>query len=111
MRYIVGAARRVGSEVLLIGPGPFNHHQFADAMEERFFIDRTTSRARAYCKAVADLGEELSVPTVPLWDLIMAEVGWKEGDPIFGLRELPAPNPLKNYLTDGKSNQSINRGK
>lgn len=102
LRYIVAAARRAGSEVILVGPGPFNHHQFADAVEEGFFIDRTTPRARAYCKAVVELGYELGVPTVPLWDLIMAKVGWKEGDPVFGLRELTATNPLQEYLTDGK---------
>ena len=31
----------------------------------------------------------------------MEEVGWKEGDPIYGLPELPAVNPLNDYLTDG----------
>ncbi|GAM34405.1 hypothetical protein TCE0_015r01963 [Talaromyces pinophilus] len=101
LRKIVSAAEKVGAKVILIGPGPFNHQQFDDALGHQFEVDRTTHRAREYCNATVDVGKELGVPTVPMWDLIMEEVGWKEGDPIYGLLELPAVNPLNDYLTDG----------
>lgn len=101
LRKIVSAAEKVGAKVILIGPGPFNHQQFDDALGHQFEVDRTTHRAREYCNATVDVGKELGVPTVPMWDLIMEEVGWKEGDPIYGLPELPAVNPLNDYLTDG----------
>lgn len=103
LRKIVSSAQRVGARVILIGPGPFNHQQFDDAVGRLYEVDRTTSRAREYCDATVDVGKELGIPTLPMWDLVMKEVGWKEGDPIYGLPEIPSVNPLNDYLTDGTS--------
>jgi hypothetical protein len=101
LRKIVYAAGSVGAKVVLIGPGPFNHQQFDDALGHQFEVDRTTHRAREYCEATTDVGKELNIPTVPMWHLVMEDLGWKEGDPIHGLPELPAVNPLNDYFTDG----------
>lgn len=101
LRRIVSAAQGAGAKVILVGPGPFNHYQFDDALGHQFVVDRTTHRAREYCDAAVDVGKELNIPTIPLWHLIMEDLGWKEGDPIHGLRELPAVNPLNTYLSDG----------
>ena len=87
--------------MVLIGPGPFNHHQFNEILGDQLENDRTTHRAREYCNATVDVGKELGVPTVPMWDVIMKDLGWKEGDPIHGLPELPAVNPLNDYFNDG----------
>lgn len=57
-----------------------------------------------------EVGAELKVPTVPLWYLVMEELGWKEGDAIYGLAELPADNPLNEYLSDGQLNDIIPSG-
>ncbi|KAJ5954053.1 hypothetical protein N7501_008332 [Penicillium viridicatum] len=101
LRQIVATVEQAGAKVVLVGPGPFNHHQFVAANGKDFFCDRTTPRARAYCDAAMEVGVELNVPTVPLWYLVMEELGWKEGDAIYGLAELPADNPLNDYLSDG----------
>ncbi|KAH8702388.1 SGNH hydrolase-type esterase domain-containing protein [Talaromyces proteolyticus] len=108
LRKMIGASHQVGSRVILVGPAPFNHHQFMDEIEKirdvvgvDWVCDRTTLRAREYCDAAIELGKELNVPTVPLWYLIMAEIGWREGDPIDGLAESPASNELSKYLSDG----------
>lgn len=106
LRRIVSVIRSAGAKVILIGPGPFNHQQFDDALDHQYFVDRTTHRAREYCEATVDVGKELNVPTVPLWYLIMEDLGWKEGDPIYGLPELPAVNPLNAYLSDGQCDTS-----
>ncbi|OKL55404.1 hypothetical protein UA08_09289 [Talaromyces atroroseus] len=97
---LIARVEQSGAKVVLVGPGPFNHHQFVAANGKEFFCDRTTIRARAYCDAAIEVGKERKVPTVPLWYLIMEELGWKDGDPIYGLEELSAENPLNEYLSD-----------
>ncbi|KAL4876178.1 SGNH hydrolase-type esterase domain-containing protein [Aspergillus karnatakaensis] len=98
---IVRAAQDAGIKVVLIGPGPFDHHQFITVMEEGWVCDRTTLRARAYCDAAVELGQELRIPIVPLWYLIMSELGWKDGEPVYGLEEIPDKGYFKEYFNDG----------
>ncbi|KKK14881.1 hypothetical protein ARAM_002841 [Aspergillus rambellii] len=101
MRQIVQTAQGVGAKVVIVAPGPFNYHQFRSVVEASWLCDRDTRWARGHCDAAIELGKELNVPVVPLWYLIMADAGWKEGDPLYGLEELPAENPLTPYFNDG----------
>ncbi|KAL2832327.1 SGNH hydrolase-type esterase domain-containing protein [Aspergillus pseudoustus] len=101
IRKIVLSAQGAGAKVLLIGPGPFDHHGFVAVMEEGWVCDRTTLRARMYCDAAVELGSELGVPVVPLWDLIMADLGWKEGYDVYGLAEVPDVGSFDGYFYDG----------
>jgi hypothetical protein len=103
IRKIIYAAQTAGAKVVIIGPGPFNHHQFVAVMEKGWLCDRTTLRARMYCNAAAELGTEFGVPVVPLWELVMADLGWVEGNPVFGLEEVEGAGGLEEYLSDGKS--------
>ncbi|CAI7632958.1 unnamed protein product [Penicillium viridicatum] len=73
LRQIVATVEQAGAKVVLVGPGPFNHHQFVAANGKDFFCDRTTLRARAYCDAAMEIGAELNVPAVPLWYLVMED--------------------------------------
>ncbi|KAL4863947.1 hypothetical protein BDV12DRAFT_201590 [Aspergillus spectabilis] len=100
-RGIILDAQEAGIKVVLIGPGPFNHHQFISVMEEGWVCDRTTLRARAYCDAAVELGRELGIPVVQLWYIIMADMGWKGGDPVYGLEEVPDQGRLGEYFNDG----------
>ncbi|KAK9430300.1 hypothetical protein V1505DRAFT_400448 [Lipomyces doorenjongii] len=63
--------------------------------------DKLKKNTRQYCDAAIEVAIELNVAVVPLWYLIMADLGWKGGDPVYGLAELPAENPLTTYLNDG----------
>ncbi|KAJ8098787.1 SGNH hydrolase-type esterase domain-containing protein [Lipomyces tetrasporus] len=100
LRKIASSAEKAGAKIVIVGPGPYNHHQWVIGREDRA-IERTTLRAREYCDAAIEVAKELNVAMVPLWYLIMADLGWKEGDPVYGLAELPAKNPLTSYLNDG----------
>ncbi|KAK9387720.1 SGNH hydrolase-type esterase domain-containing protein [Lipomyces mesembrius] len=100
LRTIVSSADQAGARIVIVGPGPFNHHQWIIGRGDRAF-ERTTLRAREYCDAAIELAKELNVAVVPMWYLIMADLGWKEGDPVYGLAELAAENPLTSYLNDG----------
>ncbi|KAK9233748.1 SGNH hydrolase-type esterase domain-containing protein [Lipomyces kononenkoae] len=104
LKYIVTASERFGCKVIIVGPGPFNYHQWVKWLEklpDDIPCDRTTLRAREYCDAAIDVSNELNVPCVPLWYLIMADLDWKEGDPIYGLAESPPSTKLEAYLSDG----------
>ncbi|KAH8691536.1 SGNH hydrolase-type esterase domain-containing protein [Talaromyces proteolyticus] len=101
LRYIISVGERTGAKIVVVGPGPFNHYQFIDTQGDRFDCDRCTLRARQYCDAAMEVAEECNVAAVPLWDLIMADLGWKEGDLIHGLPDGPAETPLNLYLNDG----------
>ncbi|KAL2812300.1 SGNH hydrolase-type esterase domain-containing protein [Aspergillus granulosus] len=101
IRKIVVSAQKAGAKVVIIGPGPFDHHGFVAIMEEGWVCDRTTLRARMYCDAAVELGCELGVPVVPLWGLIMADLGWKEGDDVYGLAEVPDEGRFRRYFYDG----------
>ncbi|KAL3459626.1 SGNH hydrolase-type esterase domain-containing protein [Aspergillus heterothallicus] len=101
IRKIVLSAQDAGAKVILIGPGPFDYHGFMKAVEEGWVCDRTTLRARAYCDATVEVGAEVGVPVVRLWDLIMADMGWKEGELVFGLEEIPDEGRFEGYFYDG----------
>ncbi|KAK9237354.1 SGNH hydrolase-type esterase domain-containing protein [Lipomyces kononenkoae] len=101
LRKIVSSAEQAGARVVIVGPGPYNHHQWIIGRNEERAAERTTLRAREYCDAAIEVAKELNVAVVPMWHLIMADLGWKEGDPVHGLAELPAENPLTSYLNDG----------
>ncbi|KAK9459311.1 SGNH hydrolase-type esterase domain-containing protein [Lipomyces oligophaga] len=100
LRYMVAACQASGIKVILIGAGPFNAHQWWVARPDTP-KDRTTLQAREYCDALVAVARELAVPAVPMWDLVMAKLGWKQGDPVFGLEEEAIYNPLSTILSDG----------
>ncbi|KAK7206299.1 SGNH hydrolase-type esterase domain-containing protein [Myxozyma melibiosi] len=100
MRYIAEKCKAADIKVVFIGAGPFNAHQWWPTRPGNPH-NRTTIQAREYCDALVALGKEIGVPTVPMWDLLMEAVGWKEGDPLYGLEELSAENPLTEYFVDG----------
>jgi hypothetical protein len=77
-------------------------HMWADMHHEQAH-ERTTLRQRAYCDAAAEAAAEMGVPVVKLWDEIMAELGWIEGDRIPGQEGAPENRCLKEYFWDGKS--------
>ncbi|KAL3479610.1 SGNH hydrolase-type esterase domain-containing protein [Aspergillus californicus] len=100
MTRMVLAAQETGARVIIIGPGPFDYYPFVAQMEE-WVCDRTTVSARKYCDAASRLGTELGVPVVPMWDLIMGDLGWTDGDPVPGLEGVEGENGLERYLSDG----------
>ncbi|KAK9464684.1 SGNH hydrolase-type esterase domain-containing protein [Lipomyces arxii] len=100
MHKIYDSATKAGSKVIFIGPGPLNAHVWKIGREDRY-DDRTTLQAREYCDAAISVGKELGAPVIPLWYAMMADLGWKEGDTIYGLLEESEENPLKAYLNDG----------
>ncbi|KAK9470506.1 SGNH hydrolase-type esterase domain-containing protein [Dipodascopsis tothii] len=100
LRKIVAAIRAADIKPIIVGPGAFNIHQWKVgrpwAVEQR-----TQALAREYSYAARDVAAELSVPFIGLWDLLMASVGWREGEPIMGDIAVAEDAPLAAVLTDG----------
>ncbi|KAK9476033.1 SGNH hydrolase-type esterase domain-containing protein [Lipomyces japonicus] len=101
LRKIIKTAHDSNIKTIVIGPGPYNYHQWLKYNSAEESSLKSTIRARDYCDAAGKVAHETGAAFVPLWDLIMKRSGWKEGDSEFGLKEGSAQNPLSEYLTDG----------
>ncbi|KAK9480122.1 SGNH hydrolase-type esterase domain-containing protein [Lipomyces japonicus] len=101
LRNIIKTATDAGIKVVLIGPGPYNFHQWRLTHTDEVSNQRSTIITREYTDAASEVAAETGVPFVPLWYLIMEKLGWKKGDLEYGLKEGDAKNPLSSYLTDG----------
>ena len=91
--------------IILITPPPINEYKIEDGDRERGFVEasRTVEHTRAYATACRGIGEELDVPVLDLWSIMMAKAGWKEGDKLLGSRDAPRNEVLDNLLSDGES--------
>ncbi|KAK9453146.1 esterase [Dipodascopsis uninucleata] len=101
IKTIADKAKAKGIKLILIGPGPYNHHQWVNSRNLEVARQRTTFQARKYCDAIGEVAKEEGLPFIPMWYLIMQAAGWKEGDTVFGLESESAENPLLDFLTDG----------
>lgn len=96
---MVKLARSASVPVILVGPAPLNWPQLHDTGYPA--NNRNTHQHRSFNDAVVALGSTISVPTVGLWDLIMQDVGWKEGEEIVG-DENCGRRDLDVYFSDGE---------
>ncbi|KAK9476035.1 SGNH hydrolase-type esterase domain-containing protein [Lipomyces japonicus] len=101
LRKIINAAHDSDIKTIIIGPGPYNYHQWRHHDTEEDALLRSTLLARDYCDAAGKIANETGAAFIPLWYLIMERLGWKTGDAEFGLKDGHSVNPLAAYLTDG----------
>ncbi|KAF2105940.1 SGNH hydrolase-type esterase domain-containing protein [Lophiotrema nucula] len=85
--------------VILVAPPPVNEHLFEP-------VNRVATGTRQYAEAVVELGKELDVPVVNLWNAFMAKTGWeaekwKIGDPIPGSLNAAPNDGLVELMYDG----------
>ncbi|KAL4878207.1 SGNH hydrolase-type esterase domain-containing protein [Aspergillus karnatakaensis] len=89
--------------ILLLTPPPVNQYQLEafDASEGASHPSRTAARTREYAEAVIELGKELRVPVIDLWSAFMRSVGWEDGQPLVGSRDVPNNEAFDGLFTDG----------
>lgn len=87
--------------MLLITPPPVNEWQF-DGWGEPEKSARKAVIARAYARAVAEVGAESETAVVDLWSACMREVGWDGEEELPGDR-LVEKSALSRLLVDGES--------
>ncbi|PYH96038.1 GDSL Lipase/Acylhydrolase family protein [Aspergillus ellipticus CBS 707.79] len=89
--------------IMIITPPPINEYQLAgfDAMKGNQHPTRTAAHAKEYVEAAREVGAELDVPVADVWSAFMGSVGWKEGQPLVGSRDLPNDEKFASLFTDG----------
>lgn len=80
--------------IILITPGPVDEYQF-------FVRQRTAEHTKLYADACREIGKELGVPVLDLWSVLMAEAGWREGEPLPGSIKTERNKVLGELLHDG----------
>jgi hypothetical protein len=64
-------------------------------------FQRTASNTKLYADACREVGAELGVTVVDIWTAFMTSVGWEEGKPLDGSKDVPRNPDLENLLSDG----------
>ncbi|EHA25238.1 hypothetical protein CBS147343_6215 [Aspergillus niger] len=89
--------------IMIITPPPINEYQLAgfDAMKGNPHPTRTNAHARKYGQAAREVAAEFGLPVADVWSAFMSTVGWKEGQPLVGSRDLPEDGKFASLFTDG----------
>lgn len=89
--------------ILLLTPPPVNEYQLQgfDESKGNAHPSRTAAFTKEYAEAVREVGASLGVPVVDVWKAFMSAVGWKEGEPLPGSRDLPNLDQFARFFTDG----------
>lgn len=70
----------------------------------KHYIQRLVANTKLYVDATLEVGKDLGVPTVNLWEAFMEYVGgWEEGKPFPGSKEIPKNEKFADLFRDGKS--------
>ncbi|KAF1961869.1 SGNH hydrolase [Byssothecium circinans] len=90
-------------KVVLVAPPPINEHlQWAtDQTRSLKSVSRKAATTKKYAEAAVELGKELDIPVINLWQEFMAKAGWKVGEDIPGSLELPQNDALVELMHDG----------
>ena len=89
--------------IILVTPAPVNEYQLTitEALKGYTTPLRTAANTKRYADACRQVGGELNLPVVDLWQAFMAKAGWKEGEPLTGSKDVERNEVLENLLRDG----------
>ncbi|KAJ6028054.1 GDSL Lipase/Acylhydrolase family protein [Penicillium herquei] len=89
--------------IIFITPPPVNEYQLEgfDNGKNYNHPSRTAALAKAYGEAVKEVGTDLGIPTADIWTSFMTSVGWGEGQPLIGSRDLPQNDAFAALFVDG----------
>ncbi|KAF2674739.1 SGNH hydrolase [Microthyrium microscopicum] len=92
-----------GIKLVLITPPPIDEAQQFAADQVRGFTQprRSAANTKAYADMVRTLGQERGIAVVDLWTRFVKHAGWKEGDPLPGLRDREGDGRFLELFTDG----------
>lgn len=97
------AVRAQNPRIVLITPPPINEYQLEDfdISKNNPHPTRTAALAKAYGEALKEVGASLNVAVADIWTSFMSSVGWKEGEPLIGSRDVPQNAEFAALFTDG----------
>ncbi|OOF92473.1 hypothetical protein ASPCADRAFT_210319 [Aspergillus carbonarius ITEM 5010] len=89
--------------IMIVTPPPINEYQLAgfDAMKGNPHPTRTAAHTKQYVEAAREVAAEFGLPVADVWSAFMSSVGWKEGQPLVGSRDLPYDDKFATLFTDG----------
>ncbi|KAJ5151204.1 Esterase SGNH hydrolase-type subgroup [Penicillium canariense] len=98
------ATRAQDPRIILITPPPVNEYQLEgfDILKNTPHPSRTAHMAKTYADAVKEVGASLKVPVADIWSAFMLAVGWQEGQPLIGSRDVPNNDRFGTLFTDGE---------
>lgn len=90
--------------ILITNPPVIEEMQYAIDRAKGYPLRRTAENTKRYADAVRDVGNDLDIPVVDLWSVIMLEAGWNpnSNDPLPGCTDAPHSDVLAKYLIDGE---------
>lgn len=94
-----------GTKFILIVPAPICEYdtQENDATLGRHYIQRLAASTKLYADAALEVGKELGIPTVNLWEAFMEYVGgWQDGKSLPGSRDIPKNEKFAELFRDGQ---------
>ncbi|KAL0263422.1 hypothetical protein SLS55_002402 [Diplodia seriata] len=76
--------------LIIITPTPVDERRMepVDIMKGHNGLQRTAEHTRKYANAARKVGEELNLPVLDLWSILMARAGWVAGEPLPGCRSV-----------------------
>lgn len=92
------------TKFILITPAPICEYdtQASDATLGKHYIQRLAANTKLYADATLEIGKELGVPTVDLWEAFIEYVGgWGDGNPLPGSRKIPKNEKFTELFRDG----------
>lgn len=64
-------------------------------------LTRYNNITATYAQATREVGQELALPVLDLWNAFQKRAGWKEGEPFCGSKDAPENDVMKDLLHDG----------
>jgi len=91
------------TRVLIVTPPPVNEYAAEITDKQKGFSEprRTAEHTQKYAHAAKQVAEEIGVPVVDMWSVMMAEAGWKQGEPLPGSKRVPESPYLQGHFLDG----------
>jgi lysophospholipase L1-like esterase len=86
--------RRQRTKVILIIPGPVDEYQLINN-------ERTAANTKLYADACRQIGNDLKLPLVDLWSILMDKAGWDGSSTLIGSKECGKSEIFSDLLSDG----------
>ncbi|OMP83314.1 Isoamyl acetate-hydrolyzing esterase 1-like protein, partial [Diplodia seriata] len=89
--------------LIIITPTPVDERRMepVDIMKGHNGLQRTAEHTRKYANAARKVGEELNLPVLDLWSILMARAGWVAGEPLPGCRSVERNKLIEELMYDG----------
>lgn len=91
--------------LLLVSPPPIEERRLEHRVKSQGYtkLNRANAITKQYADASREVAKDMNVACVDLWTAFMSKAGWRSGDPLYGSKNLPENDTIRNLIHDGKS--------